>query len=337
MFSFGLALTIVLNLNTIFILLETLLPNCCIANEGFESHFYYNILANKFLIMGHYLLYIIYPTLTIFLATALLKKLYSVANQIDIKKKHRCIKLSPLRAVLFKNHRKFSNRKYLKKVIAVEKKLSLTFFIFCNFTKSFINDSLVNYMGQMTAYKPNVEQLFVDVLDQDDSLYSGIYSEYLLDQNNLAGLKLTNVIRYSFKGNKDRFENSTNNTNEKTRQKEELPYILPNNGEMFFPAANIKNLHFWKLQLNHKEIFDLSKKTHQIRFIWFHGLTYSLPRLNIKSIGYFLKNASKDLDISLIFKSMNILKLNDFESEILKSVMFDVEEGDIAAKLKANT
>lgn len=318
LFSSGLAYTLVVNLFIIFKVFDLLIPKCCISTEGFETYFYLNILEHHYELCGLYLAYLVLPTSIFGFTVFCLSKIYQKSATLHAKRKNSLVDLRTIKCLLYfrgccsKGRPNFNNKNRLKPVIKFERSLSQkTFSAFKN-TERILNDNLINYMGQMTQYQPKREQLFVDVLAEDDSLYSGIFSEYFLDDKKFVGLKLTNIIRYSFKAEKDRKDDG--------QGKFELPYLLPNNGEMYFSADKIKNLHFWKIKKNHTERMNLGKKYNHSRFVWWFGVRYSLPNLTINVEGFFPPNTPDDFLINEIYKGINTLKLNDIEREIENSI-----------------
>lgn len=168
-----------------------------------------------------------------------------------------------------------------------------------------VDEVLVSYMGKMTAHFPKQRGLFVDVLDKHDSLYSGIFLEYHTEDKKLAGIQLSNVMRFSFKSEKDRRNLKDAKSNEKTFPP---PYLMPNNGRMFFPIQDVQNFHFWTIASEQKQEFYIDTPDKQVRFSWMLGMQYSLPHLNL-SIKGFLYNDDDQVDISSLIKAFNTLGL----------------------------
>lgn len=314
LFSFGLALTLIFNLPLIFELLELLVPKCCIGNSGFESLFFANITSNSRTVGFAYLSYVLKPSLAFFVTVWFVKWIYLRASLLRPLHREQCLSLEGLKKISLRIYRiRMRCRRCVRFLNKIENFLSCRLYDTQKWIEKISNDNLVNYMGQMTLYHPNNEQLFVDVLDEGDSLYSGIFIEYFLDDRKFVGLKLSNVIRYSFKSDKERMSDGAEDL--------DLPYLLPNSGEMYFPESKIKNIHFWKLEKNHVETFDLRKTYSQIRFIWMFGIRYSLPHLNITPKGIFPKDTPNDLDVSNLNKATNTLKLNI--DRILPNIEFE--------------
>lgn len=186
---------------------------------------------------------------------------------------------------------------------------------FSHFVFKLVNNLFTNHISQMTAFSQKKRMLFVDILDSSDSLYSGIFSDYFMEDKKFTGIELTNVIRYSFKSETDRKDN---NEKHDVTQDYPTPYLLPNNGKMFFPADQIQNFHIWSLPKDHKEEFHLKRKDKQVRFAWMLGLKYSLPHLNFLIKGYLneedLEGKNLDhLDLKPAFKALSILGLSEDE------------------------
>lgn len=181
---------------------------------------------------------------------------------------------------------------------------------FTKFIYQTVNNLFTNHVSQMTAFSYEKRMLFVDILDSSDSLYSGIFSDYFMEDRKFAGIEITNVIRYSFKSETER-KNSKDDLN----QGYPPPYLLPNNGKMFFPVAQIQNFHIWSLPKEHKEEIHLLRKDKQVRFAWMLGLKYSLPYLNFSIKGFLNEDDFNEtnFDLKAIFKALNILGLPEDE------------------------
>ncbi|MBX3020257.1 MAG: hypothetical protein KF799_01165 [Bdellovibrionales bacterium] len=128
----------------------------------------------------------------------------------------------------------------------------------------------VNYMAELTAHDERASALMADILDDKDTLYSGIYREYHTEDGKLASISLSNVICFGFHSEKDRRESKASDDGKY------IPYILPNQGDMCFPIQKIQNFHFWKINDSQEFLFDIHKPAAQVRAAWYAGLKYSL-------------------------------------------------------------
>ncbi|MGE4131906.1 MAG: hypothetical protein AB7F86_09720 [Bdellovibrionales bacterium] len=145
----------------------------------------------------------------------------------------------------------------------------------------------------------------VDILDDSDSLYSGIYTEYHIEDGRLSSISLSNVIRFAFRDASEREEKRSSG------QQESPPYIMPNQGEMYFPIDRVRNFHIWRIPARHEFKKDMEGPVNQVLLAWYSALKFALPWLNIrvaakvskdtKDIGVFIRNFSRlKLDPSII-------------------------------------
>lgn len=323
LFSFGLAITLIFNLSLIFEVTELLVPKYSIGTVGFESEFFLNLLSNAHQVCISYFWYVTKPVAAIGATVWVVKSLYIRGSILRPSQKKNYFKLKRVRRFLYKI-RKFKTGKKMptpKIVGAFERTIGRKAFDFLKSIEKFCNDNFVNYMGQMTIYQSTKEQLFVDILDESNSLYSGIFIEYFLDDKKFVGLKLSNVIRFSFKSDKDRSNNKSGS---------DRPYLLPNNGEMYFPVEKIKNIHFWRISQRHEEFFDLSRVYGQIKFVWMCGIMYSLPHLRIKPIGVFPAGSEEDSDLDISSIDISIDTLNLSLEEIIPYIHFESDDSGSA-------
>lgn len=112
-----------------------------------------------------------------------------------------------------------------------------------------VTTSILNHMGQITAFDKDCEILMLDILADDEYLYSGVYSDYSMEDSKLHMISLKNIIRYKS------FYDNTTGTKTYTER-----YLLPNQGEVFFLVDNIKNFHIWKIHESDVYEIDLEKK-----------------------------------------------------------------------------
>jgi hypothetical protein len=175
-------------------------------------------------------------------------------------------------------------------------------------------NSTVNYLGRMSTYSPKRESILVDVLDENDSLYSGIFYDYFTEGRKPIGIRIARALRYSFRSETDRKDSEPRSVH--------LPYIVPNDGQMFFPMDKIQNLHFWKIRKDQEDVLELNTPEKQIRFAWLLGLKYSLPHLKIKVTGVLDDTASPEINLKYLRKSFNTLRIDNelvFDNIVLKS------------------
>lgn len=179
---------------------------------------------------------------------------------------------------------------------------------------------LLNYMGQITIHDKAKHILMVDVLSDDDSLYSGQYSEYFFEDGVMTGLKLESVVRFSLKNESER-KRARNllavnqspaadptSLQQQAKNLEEIPYILPNLGSMIFPIKNIRNYHFWTIKRDAIFVHDFRKPIEQVRAIWHLVIKKNNPGFGIRVVADFPK--SDDLNLSNFAKEINKLDIS---------------------------
>lgn len=130
---------------------------------------------------------------------------------------------------------------------------------------------LLNHMGQLTAYDPESEELMVDVFSNDGYLFSGKYSNYFSDgDGKLNGVSITNAIRHRIAHDQTgkRIHNDA--------------YIIPNQGEIFFPTDKIHNFHVWKLKRNQLLTIPLRESHHPHVLAWYLSLKHALRNMNLR-------------------------------------------------------
>ena len=169
------------------------------------------------------------------------------------------------------------------------------------------SELLFNYMGQLTAYDPKVEELMVDVFTNDCYLYCGIYSDYFIDSDGkLLGVSITNAIRHRIAHNPETGDRVGNDA-----------YIVPNQGEVFFPTDKINNFHVWKMKNEHLFSTHLSKEHHATVLAWYLAIQYvSKIKVRVKLLG---ENFNQDL-VKKFFNSLERLRID------MKDVKLDFEE-----------
>lgn len=273
LFPFGLGLTLLFNLPRMFKFLELLNPPCCFPKEEAEHMFVLNMTHVRTELLREYVYFLTLPVATFAILTAALYFIWRY------------------------------------KIINPEKKLNFLLEYLARIT----DDLLVNYMGKMTAYSPPKHMVLVDVLDSKDSLYSGIFYNYFIEDKKLVGVQLTNVIRYSFKSESERKAAA-----EKGDYDKFTPYLLPNNGRMFFPVENIENLHFWYLKKDQTERLHIKTPEKQVRFAWLLGIKYSLPHLNLNIKGILYRKHDSLADLKPLRKAYNTLGLD--KDNLIKNI-----------------
>ncbi len=152
-------------------------------------------------------------------------------------------------------------------------------------------------MGQLTAYDPNVEELMVDVFTNDCYLYCGIYSDYFIDADGkLLGVSISNGIRHRIAHSPDTGERIGNDS-----------YIIPNQGEVFFPTEKINNFHVWKLKKGHLFSTPLTKDYHASVLAWYLAIQF------VSEIPVRVKLLGQDFDQRLVkrfFDSLERLRID---------------------------
>jgi hypothetical protein len=296
LFPFGIGLTLILNLRCVFGFIELLSPPCCFTQERAEQAFVENLLHNSHALIVQYFFY--FSTLPVFIFTILITAIYFVWRSQILNPTKARFSLKSLKEAA-------KERKILRYLLGSGKAL----------IAEMVNHNVVNYMGRMTAYSPPKQQVLVDVLDANDSLYSGIFIEYFMEHKKLVGIQVSNVIRYSFKSETDRKDQTdagaikTDHSDQDGSKNFGRPYLVPNQGVMFFPVKNIQNLHFWYLSKDQHESIEIQRPDKQIRFAWLLGLSYSLPHLELKIKG-LIPESAKQLDLTPLAKSFNSLGIS---------------------------
>lgn len=164
---------------------------------------------------------------------------------------------------------------------------------------------LVNYMAQLTAHDERTSALMVDILDDNDTLYSGLYSEYHMEDGKLASISLTNVVCFGFKSEKARKEARI--ALDGADGQDPLPYILPNQGQMCFPISNVQNFHFWRIVQNRNFKLLVDSPRNQVMLAWYVALKYAVPRLNL---GVTALVADPSEDVTIFLRMISRLRLN---------------------------
>lgn len=113
----------------------------------------------------------------------------------------------------------------------------------------FVKTHLLNHTGLITSFNKQNEILMLDVLSTDGYVYSGIYSDYAIEDTAVCNYSMRNIIRY---------KNTYAQTGKKIHTER---YLLPNQGEIFFPVEKIQNFHFWKIKKNKHYKIDLEKNS----------------------------------------------------------------------------
>lgn len=278
---FGLGITLLCNKSQIFTFIELLTPPCCLHKDAVDQYFIENLLKQKTSLLIEYLHFLFTPVVIFSVLIAFLY--FTWRSHFTHPKTNKCLDF------------------------------------FRGWIVRLVDDVLVNYMGKMTAYSPKTKMLFVDILDNSDSLYSGIFYDYFIEDKKLVGIQLSNVIRYSFKSEGLRKGSETHQPEPTSQGKYPDPYLLPNNGNMFFPLEKIQNFHFWTLKKGHSEIIDLKRSDKQVRFAWLLGIRYSLPHLNFNFTGHVF-DEDTEANFSSLLKSFNTLGLP--MSELAANVEF---------------
>lgn len=154
-----------------------------------------------------------------------------------------------------------------------------------------VNEVLISYMGQLTAYDRECEELMVDVYTTDKFLFCGRYSDYYIGADGvLQGISITNVIRHriEYDGKGERVHTDS--------------YLVPHQGEMFFPTDKIINFHIWKLKENHIFYTRLGKSHHPIVLAWYLAIKLtSKVKIRVKLVG-------KDFDPERVESFLNQLE-----------------------------
>lgn len=146
----------------------------------------------------------------------------------------------------------------------------------------FVSDTVLNYMAKLTIFEEEKEVLIIDILDTQDSLYSGIFVDYHTDKGELKGVSLAKVIRFSFKSEAARKEEKTQIETTSFNGKANQPYILPKLGEMYIPNDKIQNLHFWKIQKDHVYMRKVERPFDEAMVAWYLLLQNMYPDMNFK-------------------------------------------------------
>lgn len=169
------------------------------------------------------------------------------------------------------------------------------------------SELLFSYMGQLTAYDPKTEELMVDVFTSDNYLYCGIYSDYFIDTDGkLLGVSITNAIRHRIAHSPDNGERVGNDA-----------YIVPNQGEVFFPTEKINNFHVWKMKNDHLFSTHLKKEHHATVLAWYLAIQYvSKIKVRVKLLG---EDFNKDM-VKRFFNSLERLRID------IKQVKLEFEE-----------
>lgn len=96
---------------------------------------------------------------------------------------------------------------------------------------------LLNYIGKVTSFDKNREFLILDILTDDETLYSGVYQDYFLEGGELKALCISNCIRF----------NKAMEPGVRNRR-----YLIPlrgnETGKMYFPIGMIRNFHAWWIE-----------------------------------------------------------------------------------------
>lgn len=183
----------------------------------------------------------------------------------------------------------------------------------------------VNYLGTLTAFNPKKSALFVDILGDDNTLYSGIFLNYFMENRVLVGIQLSNVIRFHPKSEKSRSESEAAKLKLSSMSLESpypdldlllkaaypTPYLLPNNGTMFFPIEKIKNYHFWSMKWGQSEEIYLLRPDYQTKFAWLLGVRYSLPHLELSIRGFLMPGEQQIFNGDELERSLNTLGLDE--------------------------
>lgn len=164
-----------------------------------------------------------------------------------------------------------------------------------------ISKIAVNFMAEQTAHDETKTALMVDILDFKDSLYSGIYSDYYMEDGKLASIAISNVIRFSFKGETERKAIKGRGGSE------ERPYILPNQGAMSFPVTQIQNFHFWTIKHGRRFEKSLERPQDQVLIAWYLVLQYALPWLKLKVCAVV---PAEDVDVTPLGRELEKLHID---------------------------
>lgn len=133
-----------------------------------------------------------------------------------------------------------------------------------------VNEVLISYMGQLTAYDKECEELMVDVYTTDKFLFCGRYSDYYIGADGtLQGISITNVIRHRIE------------YDDKGERVHTDSYLVPNQGEMFFPTDKIINFHIWKLKEGHIFYTRLGKSHHSVVLAWYLAIKLT-SKINVR-------------------------------------------------------
>ncbi len=196
-----------------------------------------------------------------------------------------------------------------------QKKLSSRLDKVLNWIGTSAGELLLNHMGQLTAYDPQTEELMVDVFSNDGFLFSGKYSNYFTDSDGkLNGVSITNAIRHRIAHDQTgkRIHNDA--------------YIIPNQGEIFFPTEKIHNFHVWKLKRGQLLTIPLSDSHHPHVLAWYLSLKHALKNMNLR-----VKVVGLEFDANLVDtfrKQLQKLHLN------MDGLEFDEKSKDSAEPKK---
>ena len=130
---------------------------------------------------------------------------------------------------------------------------------------SFVEKAILHPIAVLTSYNDKLEEVMVDVRTTDGYLFSGKLNQFFCDGHSHIGISQTNILKFDLR--KDDKPPST--------------YLVPNNGEMYFPSENVQDLHFWRLKRGTHAKIEIKNKDSAARFAWLCNMQYSFPHLDI--------------------------------------------------------
>jgi hypothetical protein len=155
---------------------------------------------------------------------------------------------------------------------------------------SLVKNQILNHFGQVTYFDKRYEQLMVDVLNKDQFLYSGIYSDFFMEDGKFVGLSISNILRYKYIYDKE------------GKKLDSESYLIPNSGALFIPSESVSNIHFWKLSKSAARSEILNDESSATFIAWLVGVYWSskcttAPRIKMK----------RDLDKKIVHKFLSEL------------------------------
>ncbi|MEK6578868.1 MAG: hypothetical protein AABZ55_06550, partial [Bdellovibrionota bacterium] len=165
------------------------------------------------------------------------------------------------------------------------------------------------------------ELLIADVLTNEGDIYSGLFTSYVPNGNDISAISMEYILRYGA---------TADPKNGRPKS------LLKNNGELVIPSSQIRTVHFWEIRRNYNCQIVISNKTWNEVLKWYLLLAHLYPKFfNKISVAIPTEEAYLDMQRKIIpWLRSNRLELKPKVLEFLYLTGLDVSAGASQGKTK---